>query len=105
MDSNNNKGFWDRWAKRYDRTLSIEKNTYTQIVNRMKTKLNKEMSVLELACGTGLLSVQLAGNVKLLEATDYSEKMIEQTKQRDYNVPYTVDKTRRRDFLILNTAG
>lgn len=23
----------------------------------------------------------------------------------DYNVPYKVDKTRRRDFLILNTAG
>ena len=85
MDSNDNKGFWDRWAKRYDRTLSIEKNAYTQIVNRMKTKLNKEMSVLELACGTGLLSVQLAGNVKLLEATDYSEKMIEQAKQRGHS--------------------
>ena len=82
MDRNDNKGFWDRWAKRYDRTISIEKNTYARILRRMKEKLDRDMYVLELACGTGVLSVQLAGNVKMLEATDFSEKMIEQAKMR-----------------------
>ena len=76
MDRNDNKGFWDRWAKRYDRTISMEKNTYIRILRRVKEKLNRDMYVLELACGTGVLSVQLAGNVKMLEATDFSEKMI-----------------------------
>ena len=47
-----------------------------------KKKLDRDMYVLELACGTGVLSVQLAGNVKMLEATDFSEKMIEQAKIR-----------------------
>lgn len=58
MDRNDNKGFWDRWAKRYDRTISIEKNTYARILRRMKEKLDRDMYVLELACGTGVLSVQ-----------------------------------------------
>ena len=40
------------------------------------------MNVLELACGTGILSVQLVGNVKMLEATDFSEEMIRQAKQK-----------------------
>lgn len=77
-----NKGFWDRWAGRYDRTISGDKNTYARIVNRMKKKLNRNMVMLELACGTGILSVQLAGNVKLLEATDFSEKMVRKAKQK-----------------------
>ena len=82
QDRNDNKGFWDRWARRYDRTISIEKNTYARILSRMKKKLDRDMYVLELACGTGVLSLQLAGNVKMLEATDFSEKMIEQAKIR-----------------------
>lgn len=77
-----NKGFWDRWAGRYDRFMSGDKDTYARIVNRMKKKLNRSMDVLELACGTGILSVQLAGNVKMLEATDFSEEMIKQAKQK-----------------------
>lgn len=77
-----NKGFWDRWAGHYDRLMSGDKNTYARIINRMKKKLNRNMYVLELACGTGILSVQLAGNVKLLEATDFSEEMIKQAKQK-----------------------
>ena len=82
---NDNKGFWDRWAKRYDRTIAIEKNTYVQILRRMKRKLDREMYVLELACGTGVFSAQLAGGVKMLEATDFSEKMIEKAKQRAHS--------------------
>lgn len=63
MNKKDNKGFWDRWAGRYDRFMSGDKDTYARILNRMKKKLNRNMVVLELACGTGILSVQLAGNV------------------------------------------
>lgn len=80
-----NKTFWNKWAKRYDRTMSGDGKMYAQIVNRMKKKLNREMTVLELACGTGLLSVQLAGGVKLLEATDFSEDMISQAKAKKHS--------------------
>ena len=101
MKEKGNKGFWDRWAKRYDFMMSKDSRTYAQIVNLMKRKLDREMTVLELACGTGLLSVRLAGSVKLLEATDFSEEMIRQAKAKAHssrlhfsvqdatNLPYT----------------
>lgn len=82
MKEKDNKSFWDRWAGRYDRAMSGDKDTYAQIMNRMKKKLDRNMAVLELACGTGILSVQLAGSVKMLEATDFSEEMIKQAKRK-----------------------
>lgn len=82
MKEKDNKGFWDRWAGRYDRVMSGDRDTYARILNRMKKRLNRNMNVLELACGTGILSVQLVGNVKMLEATDFSEEMIRQAKQK-----------------------
>ncbi len=66
-----NKGFWDRWAKRYDFMMSGDGRTYAQIVSRMKKVLDREITVLEPASGTGFLSVRLAGNVKLLEANGF----------------------------------
>lgn len=80
-----NKTFWNKWAKRYDRAMSGDGKMYAQIVSRMKKKLNRSMTVLELACGTGLMSVRLAESVKLLEATDFSEDMIEQAKTKSHS--------------------
>lgn len=85
MKQKDNKGFWDKWAKRYDFMMSKDGRTYAQIVGRMKKVLDREMTVLELACGTGLLSVQLAGSVKLLEATDFSEEMVQKAKSKAHS--------------------
>lgn len=79
------KVFWNRWAKRYDAAMSADRKTYEKIADRMKHTLTREMTVLELACGTGLLSVQLAGSVKMLEATDFSEDMIQQAKAKKHS--------------------
>ena len=85
MKEKDNKGFWNRWAKRYDFAMSGDGRTYAQIVSCMKKVLSKYMAVLELACGTGLLSVRIAGSVKLLEATDFSEEMIRQAKAKAHS--------------------
>lgn len=77
-----NKGFWDRWAKRYDTAMKKDRAAYDRIAGKIKRKLNRNMVVLELACGTGILSKRLAGSVKLLEATDFSEEMIREAKKR-----------------------
>lgn len=82
---NDNKGFWNDWAGRYDRLMSGDQTTYAQIASRIRRKLNRNMVVLELACGTGILSTQLAGQVKQLEATDFSEEMIRQAKQKSHS--------------------
>lgn len=56
-----NKGFWDRWSGRYDRLMSGDRNTYIQIANLIKRRLNRNMYVLELACGTGIFPYSLRG--------------------------------------------
>lgn len=81
MDQDN-KGFWNRWAHRYDKAISVDRNTYSKIISKMKKALTQDMTVLELACGTGVLSVRLAGSVKMLEATDFSKEMIRQAKAK-----------------------
>lgn len=80
-----NKGFWDKCSGIYDKIISADRNTYEHILNRMKRGMNRNMYVLELACGTGILFVQLAGSVKLLEATDFSEDMIKQAKRKNHS--------------------
>ncbi|MGN0493611.1 MAG: class I SAM-dependent methyltransferase, partial [Acutalibacteraceae bacterium] len=77
-----NKRFWDKWASRYDRTMSGSRNTYDYIIREMKKALNRDMTVLELACGTGLISERIVGSVKMLEATDFSEDMIRKAKEK-----------------------
>ena len=82
---NDNNGFWDRWAKRYDFMMSKDCKTYENLVDRIKKVLTRNMFALELACGTGLLSVRLAGSVKHLEATDFSKEMISKAKGKTHS--------------------
>ena len=83
--NNGNKAFWNKWASRYDRTMSGSRNTYDFIIREIKKTLNRDMTVLELACGTGLVSERIAGSVKMLEATDFSEDMIREAKEKAHS--------------------
>ncbi len=85
MRSEDNKTFWEKWAARYDRAMSGSRRLYGSILSDMKQTLNRDMTVLELACGTGLLSVKIAPMVKHLEATDFSEEMISQAKRKAHS--------------------
>lgn len=81
---NDNKGFWQRFAKRYSPIM--EKSSarlYRDICDRIRPELNREMNVLELACGTGQLSYPLSGRVRLWEATDFSDAMIAEAKKKN----------------------
>lgn len=85
MKSKDNKNFWEKWAARYDRTMYGSGKLYRDLLSTMKQTLDSNMTVLELACGTGLLSVKIASAVKHLEATDFSEEMIIQAKKKAYS--------------------
>ncbi|MGN0774798.1 MAG: class I SAM-dependent methyltransferase [Candidatus Ventricola sp.] len=86
MKENGNKQFWDRWAGFYERFMHSNERLYDEIAGRMKGSLNRNMYVLELACGTGLISRRIVGCVKSLEATDFSEKMIAEAKKNVHSV-------------------
>lgn len=85
MKEKGNKSFWDRWAGFYDRFMHSNERLYDEIAGKMKGSLNRKMYVLELACGTGLISRRIVGCVKSLEATDFSPKMIAEAKKNTYS--------------------
>ena len=79
---NDNKKFWQRFAKLYSPFMERgNSQVYEQISIEVKPWLSKEMTVLELACGSGQLSFRLAPNAKHWEATDFSENMIAEAKK------------------------
>ncbi len=77
-----NKQFWQRVAKGYAFFMKSSQTLYESIAGYVIPYLNRDMRVLELACGTGQLSFRLSPRVKLWEATDFSEKMITEARKR-----------------------
>ena len=47
---------------------------YDRVAQRMKKQLNRDMDVLELACGTGMISQRIVGSVRSLEARTFHRK-------------------------------
>lgn len=77
-----NKQFWERFSRHYSGFMSRSQATYQQICKAMRPFLKRDMDVLELACGTGQLSVPLSPCVRSWEATDFSAEMIRQAKKQ-----------------------
>lgn len=82
MQKNDRKQYWQYTAGLYAPFMKSSTRLYRKIYERMLPDLNREMNVLELACGTGQLSFPLSLRVRLWEATDFSEAMIAQAKKR-----------------------
>lgn len=85
-----NKKFWEKVAKLYT-PMQERKNAklYRELCEIISKSLDKNMQVLELACGTGQLTFPLCKKVAGWEATDFSDKMIEEAKVRASNLPVT----------------
>ena len=78
-----NKQFWQRFAKLYSPFMEKgNRKLYDEICAEISAKLHPDMTVLELACGSGQLTFRLAGRVKHWEATDFSPKMIAEAKKQ-----------------------
>ena len=81
--------------------MKNNKKMYEAICREVEPILNRKMTVLELACGTGQLSFPLAPKTAHWEATDFSEQMIAEAKKKSAskklyfsvqdatNLPYT----------------
>ena len=76
------KRFWDRYSKNYSALMRRSERMYLQIHKAIRPFLKRDMDVLELACGTGQLSVPLSPYVRTWEATDFSPEMVTQAKKQ-----------------------
>ena len=66
---NDNKKFWQRFAGLYSPFMEKRNGKlYDEICAEISAKLQPDMNVLELACGSGQLTFRLAGKVKRWEA-------------------------------------
>jgi len=91
--SDNNK-FWGRYAKLYDFEINnTSRFAYDEMYRLMSSVLQKNMDVLEVATGTGLIATHIANSVKSIVATDFSPGMIEKAKKKSCpdNVRFMVE--------------
>ena len=95
-----NKWFWNRYAKLYDFEIRwFSGAAYQKIYERLTQVLHREMDVLEVATGTGLIATHIANAVRFIEATDFSPKMIETAKKKraPQNIRFSVE-----DAMVLS---
>ena len=74
--------FWDNVAGVYDIFVNIiNRKTHQKLKRIVSSLIEPDNTVLECACGTGLLSAVIAPKCRQLTATDYSEKMLNKAKK------------------------
>ena len=76
----NSQNFWDKNAGRYDRFMRKDAAAYERLYELLRPVV-RQKTVLELATGTGLIAKHIVRSADHIEATDASQKMIEQAKQ------------------------
>ena len=74
------KNFWDRNAALYDRFMRKDHAAYEKMYELIRPVV-KNKTVLELACGTGLIAKNIISAAKHIEATDASAEMIAEAKR------------------------
>ena len=101
MCDKSNKKFWDKFAKLYAPFMRKDKGVYDKVCEYICSYLNKDMNALELACGSGQLSLSLSKYTKNWIGTDFSEQMIlEARKHGEYeNLAFEIADATSLNFV------
>ena len=80
--------FWDKRARQYDNKVSEHGTLYDKTIEASKSLLQNSDVVLDFACASGEMSLDLAAHVERIHGIDQSGKMIEIAlgKSRDRDV-------------------
>jgi ubiquinone/menaquinone biosynthesis C-methylase UbiE len=77
------RAIWDKQAPGYDnRVLKMYKHAYDLSIQKVRSVLSPDQRVLEIGCGTGIISLGIAPYVEAVVATDISPQMISVAKSK-----------------------
>ena len=82
MVEDSGRGYWDRNASRYDRSMALLGGPLPPMAELVAEAVSGAERVLEVAAGTGLVTRVVAPRVKQLVATDYSAAMVSELQAR-----------------------
>ena len=78
----NETAIWNRFSGIYDTFMKKDMPAYGEMIERIKKRLEPESHVLEIATGTGIISLGIAGSVNSVEAVDLSPDMITKAQKK-----------------------
>lgn len=96
--------FWDNVAQKYDvQALKKYSKTYDDTIKKSLHHLNASDAVLELACGTGITTIEIAKHVKKIYAVDLSQSMVDKAEKKAAqqeidNIEFSVSAIEELDF-------
>jgi len=77
------KNFWDKLSPEYDEFIEKNWKIYrSSLLDKISSDVNAGDTVLEVACGTGLVAFEVAKQAKKVYAVDLSAPMIEESKRK-----------------------
>jgi phosphatidylethanolamine/phosphatidyl-N-methylethanolamine N-methyltransferase len=80
--SNDERRYWERHAKNYDRSMTLLGRPLSRMVELTAESVRGASRVLEVAAGTGLVTRAIARTAVEVLATDYASAMVESIRER-----------------------
>ena len=102
--SDRNPQFWRTHARRYDRSIRVLNRRFPEIPALVAEDVRGAGDVLEVAAGTGLVTLQVAPAVRRLVATDRSPDMLAVLRDRLNAAGLANVEVREADALALPFA-
>lgn len=99
--SDNDRVYWDKNAKNYDRSMSLLGRPIPRMVQLAAEAVRGAGRVLEVAAGTGLVTPALAAGARDVVATDYSAAMVDALKRRVRDARVTNVRCEQADLYAL----
>ncbi len=76
------KKFWAKFAPRYDAFMDSRVASYKTLIEKILAEIEPGWVVLEVAAGTGVIALRMAGKVEKVYAVDITPEMISQAEQK-----------------------
>jgi len=95
------QAYWNRLARNYDRSMLLLGRPIPRMIELTQAELKGTGDVLEVAAGTGLLTLPMARTARRVVATDYAKAMVGVLQQRVQEAGLTNVECSQRDVYAL----